>query len=99
MLEMNDFLIDMGSALQRLSHFFGHGAAPMEIKRMLAPSVTQTNAKHQNVPYGTQSKQRETEQVLAKHHAEIKKAMAWIMPMVDKLGVLEYANKNQLENP
>jgi len=95
-LEMNNFLTDMGGSLKRLSSFFGHNATPMEIERMLDPEVTQTDAKHQHLFYGRQSKQAEVTQVLGKHSGDIEKVHQWIKPLVEELGVLEYCEINQL---
>jgi hypothetical protein len=96
MLDMHDLLGDMGGTLEQVSGFFGHAAQPMEIKRMMDPRVTRTDAKHQNLPYGVDSKQRETEQVLRKHQADIAQTLEWIAPLVERLGIVEYASTHQL---
>lgn len=95
-LEMKSFLADMGGSLNSLSSFFGHNATPIDIERMLESEVTQTDAKHQHVPYGKQTKQAEVAQVLRKYRAEIKKVLRWINPLVEELGVLEYCEANRL---
>jgi len=96
-LEMKDFLGNMGGSLKNLSSFYGHQATPDEIDAMMDPKVTETDAKHQDVTYGRQSKQRESEQVLGKHGVEIKKTLRWINPLVEKLGILEFLRGHQLE--
>jgi hypothetical protein len=93
-LNMKNFLTDMGGNLQSLSGFFGHNVTPMEIARMLDPEVTQTDAKHQHLSYGRQSKQAEMTLVLSKYGVEIEKALRWITPLVEELGVLEYCEVN-----
>ena len=95
-LEMKSFLADMGGNLKSLSSFFGHNATPLEIERMLDPEVTQTDAKHQQNPYGRQSKQAEAVQILGKYSIEIEKVLRWINPLVEELGVLEYCRIHQL---
>ena len=95
-LDMKDFLADMGGSLQGLSRFFGHSATPIEITRMLDPEVTQTDAKHQNLSYGRQTKQAEVEQVMRKNSVEIEKTKRWIKPLVEELGVFEYCKINQI---
>jgi hypothetical protein len=95
-LEMTDFLTNMAECLQNLSRFFGHEASPNEIEQMMDPSVTETDAKHQDKVYGRQSKQQETAQVLDRHSVEIGKTIKWIKPLIEKLGILEFCRAHQL---
>jgi len=95
-LEMNDFLADMGRNLTSLSIFFGYKATPAEIESMLDPGIINRDAKHQQVPYGRQSKQAEAAQVLGNYGSEIKGTINWINPLVEQLGVLEYCKGHQL---
>ncbi|MBE9548522.1 MAG: hypothetical protein IMF09_03870 [Proteobacteria bacterium] len=95
-LEMNDFLEDMGGSLKRLSRYFNHSASSGEVEAMLDPSVTQTNAKQQQLSYGRNTKQTETSFVLDKFNFEIEKALHWINPLVEELEVLEYCRVNTL---
>jgi hypothetical protein len=95
-LEMNDFLADMGGSLNRLSNFFGYKATPAEIESMLDPGIIKRDAKHQEVPYGRQSKQAEVVQVLGNYSFEIERTIRWISPLVEQTGVLDYCKSNQL---
>ncbi len=95
-LKMEDFLADMAGSLHSLSRFFGHKVSPSEIKKMLAPEVTQTDAKHQHVSYGRHTKEAEHVQVLNKYSVEIEKVQRWITPLIEELGVLDYCRNNQL---
>ena len=96
-LEMNDFLAGMGRSLTGLSKFFGYSATPAEIESMLDPGIIKRDAKHQDAPYGTQSKQAEAAQVLNNYGIEIKKTISWISPLVEQTAVLEYCRGHQLE--
>lgn len=96
-LEMNDFLTDMGRSLNSLSNFFGYKAAPTEIESMLDPGIIKRDAKHQQVPYGRQSKQAEAAQVLGNYGIEIKRTINWINPLAEQLAVLEFCKGRQLE--
>jgi hypothetical protein len=95
-LEMTDLLTNMTENLQNLSRFFGHEASPNEIEQMMDPGVTETDAKHQDKVYGRQSKQQETAQILDKHGVEIGKAIRWIKPLVEKLGIQKFCRAHQL---
>lgn len=95
-LEMQSFLADMGGNLKRLSSFFGHTNTAIEIDRMLDPQVTETDAKHQQIPYTRHSKQAEVAQIRSQFSIEIGKVLRWIDPLVKELGVLEYCRINQL---
>jgi len=95
-LEMNDFLGDMGESLKNLSSFYAHQATAGEIDTMMDPKITATDAKHQDIAYTRQSKQREVKQVLGKHGAAIDKTLNWINPLVEKLGILEFCRSYQL---
>lgn len=95
-LEMSDFLDDMGRSLNSLSNFFGYKATPAEIESMLDPGITKTDAKHQEIPYGRQSKHAEAAQVLGNYSVEIDRTIRWINPLVEQTGVLEYCKGNQL---
>jgi hypothetical protein len=96
-LQMKNFLTDMGGSLKSLSSFYGYNATASEIEKMLDPSVTQTDAKHQQNRYGKQLKQVEAEEIKNRYSIEINKAISWINPLVEALGVLDYSRAHELE--
>ncbi len=97
-LEMNDFLSDMGGSLTGLSHFFGHKASPAEIQSMLDPGIIKRDAKHQELPYGRQTKQAETERIMSHYGIEIRRTISWINPLVEQLAVLAFCEDNRVRN-
>lgn len=95
-LDMKVFLADMGSSLESLSLFFNHKPTAAEITTMLDPSVTQTDAKHQQLSYGQATKQAESASVLDKFGKEIETVQLWINPLIDELELIKYCQTNRL---
>ena len=95
-LQMRNFLNDMGGSLKSLSSFYGYNATAAEIEKMLDPSVTQTDAKHQQNSYGKELKRVEAEEIKNRFSIEIHQAIGWINPLVEDLGVLDYSSAHEL---
>jgi len=95
-LEMSDFLEQMNVNLIRLCHFFGHTPSQDDIKKMLDPEITQTNAKQLDSAYNKQKKDAETQLVLQHFHTEISMALQWATPLVKELCLFEYLQSLKL---
>lgn len=95
-LDMKVFLTNMGDSLEKLSIFFKHKPTAAEITTMLHPSITQTDAKHQQLRYDQDVKKIESARVLEKFGNEIEKVQHWINPLVDELELLKYCRSNNL---
>jgi len=95
-LFMKDFLADMEGTLSKLSAFFNHQASTDDLAKMIDPSVTQTDAKHQHIRYGTEHKKAESEQILKRFGNEISAVNKWLSPLIDELGLLDYLNQLKL---
>jgi hypothetical protein len=95
-LDMKQLLTDMRGNLEKLSQFFNHNPTAEDINAMLDPSITQTDAKHQQVTYGQDTKEQESARVLKKYAKEIEKVQRWINPIVDELKLVKYCQDNKL---
>lgn len=95
-LDMKVFLSDMTGSLEKLSSFFNHTATRDELSVMTAPSVTQTDAKHQHNRYGKATKQTESALVLEQFHNDINKVQNWINPIIEELELLKYCQSISL---
>jgi len=95
-LDMKVFLEDMDSSLEKLSIFFNHNATTNETKAMLDPSVTQTDAKHQQQNYSRDKKKAEYDYLLNKFTAEIDNTLQWINPLINKLELIQYCQRIHL---
>lgn len=95
-LDMKNLLTDMRGNLENLSQFFNHKPTAAEINSMTDPSVIQTDAKHQQLRYGQDTKKQESARVLEKFGKEIEKVQDWINPLVDELELIKYCQTNRL---
>ncbi len=95
-LDMKAFLDDMNTSLEKLSIFFNHNTTANETEAMLDPSVTQTDAKHQQQNYSRDKKKTESDYLLKKFPKEIENALQWINPLIEKLELINYCQKNHL---
>ena len=95
-LDMKAFLSDMSGSLEKLSIFFNNKPTSTEISMMTDPSVTQTDAKHQQNSDGKDSKQAESMLILEQFSSEIKKVQHWINHLINELELLKYCQLNNL---
>ena len=97
-LEMDHFLNNMDASLVLLSNFFGHQATTAEVQQMLDPGIIQTNAKHQNIAYGQQTRKAETDQIIHQYGNDIDKVMNWVRPLLKELSLMDYCASIRLNN-
>ncbi len=96
-LDANDLLNELAATLGALSRFFGHVPDAAQIGQMMDPQVVRTNAKDQSKPYGNQQRQFETNQIKSRYAQELSSTMAWIDPLVQELGVLDFLHSCRLK--
>lgn len=92
-LSMRSLLSEPAKYLAKTSSHFRHVPSQDELDLMTHDSVMQWNAKDPRQQYGSASRERESEQILERHQADIDAVLKWIAPVITDLGLEEFLQR------